>query len=99
VKVRHGEEPFQASFQPLAAGDILTFWAVPVSARVVGYPGESARVALILMPPQHSGSACNDISEHSLLGGRRLMQLSSPCKRMISATSYRGWFRLFFDIP
>jgi hypothetical protein len=60
LDVTGGQEFLFTGFEPADAGVALTFWAMPISARVVRDDGMSAVRALIAMSTQRSGTAARD---------------------------------------
>jgi hypothetical protein len=67
VEVVAGEQFLGTRSQPLVASIGLTFWAMPISARVERDGAIAALRALVQMPTQRCGAAAGNRTEHFVM--------------------------------
>jgi len=67
MDVAGGQQFLFTGLEPADTGVALTFWAMPISARVVRDDGMFAVRALIAMSTQRSGTAARDGQQHLLV--------------------------------
>ncbi len=73
VEVTHRQQLILASLEPLGGGQLLALGAVPIAARVINRPPQTAMAAFLDVPAQLGGAASFHTAHHLELAARQCM--------------------------
>ncbi len=89
VKVGNRQKLRLAVFEPLGAGEGLTFWTVAIAAAIEGRALVAAGVTLLQVAAQGSGAAELDGAHHAPLSARDGSNVLLPVRRTVAAEDTR----------